>query len=147
MKVVPVMEEHDNRDGAVSAPVNVRDRARIVSHTMAGGTVVRVIGDVDLSVATALRKAFENVLAANPWIIVDLRRAGSVDSVGLGVLIAARQAARRRSGDLLLAAAPPSFVSVLHAARLGEVFTAFDTVPQAITFALAPRTDRDQVSP
>lgn len=142
MKVVPVIDEHDARDGAVCTPVKVKDRARIVSHPMAGGTVVRVIGDVDLSVATALRTAFENALAAHPWIIVDLRRAGSVDSVGLGVLIAARQAARRRAGDLLLAAAPPSFAPVLHAARLGAVFATFDTVPQAITFALAPRADQ-----
>ena len=46
--------------------------------------------------------------------------------------------ARRRGGDLLLAAASPFFVSVLRAARLDALFTTFDTVPRAISYALNP---------
>ena len=64
--------------------------------------VVRIVGDLDLAVAAGLRTTFETALARCPWIIVDLRRTGAVDSVGLGVLIAARQAR-------MLAAAPTPF--------------------------------------
>ncbi|BEL05455.1 STAS domain-containing protein [Actinoplanes sichuanensis] len=105
--------------------------------TLAGASVVRIVGDVDLAAAGQLRTALGQALVEHPWIIVDLRRVAAVDSVGLGVLIAAREAARRQSGDLLLAATPPFFRSVLQAARLETVFPTFDTVPQAMTFALA----------
>ncbi|WP_436535873.1 STAS domain-containing protein [Actinoplanes sp. HUAS TT8] len=110
----------------------------LVVHTVDGLSLVRVIGDVDLSVASRLRAALESALAANPWVVVDLSRVGAVDSIGLGVLAAARQAAGRGTGDLLLAAAPPFFTSVLHAARLSTVFRMYETVPSAMTAALAP---------
>lgn len=119
------------------------DGTTITVHAMAGATVLRLVGDLDLAVATRLRTTLDAALSGGPWIIVDLRQVEAVDSVGLGVLIAARQAARRSGGDLLLAAAPPLFVSVLQAARLGSVFVTFDTVPQAITFALAPAENHD----
>jgi anti-anti-sigma factor len=138
MSVVPVIDELGNGDSAAL----VVDGARIVLRGLAGASVVRVVGDVDLAVAGRLRATFESALAAHPWIIVDLRGADAVDSVGLGVLVAARQAARRRSGDLVLAAVPAFVTSVLRAARLGSAFTTFDSVPQAITYALRPAADR-----
>jgi anti-anti-sigma factor len=138
MSVVPVIDELGDGD---SAAIVVSD-AQIVLRSMAGVSVVRIVGDVDLAVATRLRATFESALAMHPWIIVDLRRADAVDSAGLGVLIAARHGARRRGGDLVLAAAPAFFLSVLHAARLGTAFTTFDTVPQAMTFALRSAAER-----
>ncbi|MBW6440213.1 STAS domain-containing protein [Actinoplanes hulinensis] len=125
MGVVPVIGEHDG--------------ARITVRAMAGASVVRIIGDLDLAVATRLRTDLESAIARCPWVIVDLRGIGAVDSLGLGVLLAARESALRQAGDLLLAAAPPFFRSVLRAARIDAVFTTFDTVPQAVTRALAPR--------
>ncbi|KUL30756.1 STAS domain-containing protein [Actinoplanes awajinensis] len=125
MNATPVADEHETDD------------FQVVTHTLDGVSLVRLIGDVDLSVAARLRTTFETALAAHPWVIVDLTRAGAVDSIGLGVLVAAAQVARRRSGDVLLAGAPPFFTAVLHAARLGAVFTTFATVPQAMTAALA----------
>ncbi|MEU4625685.1 STAS domain-containing protein [Actinoplanes sp. NPDC023801] len=128
MNVVPAVEEHDASACGTE----------ILLHTMTGASVVRVVGDLDLSTATRMRTTLETALAVSAWVIVDLRGADAVDSVGLGVLIAARESARRHGGDLLLAAASPFFVSVLSAARLDALFTAFDTVPQAITYALNP---------
>ncbi|WP_170154233.1 STAS domain-containing protein [Actinoplanes italicus] len=131
MGVIPVIEDPGN-------DTTVNGGTEIVWHAMPGASVVRVAGDVDLSTAARLRTAFEAALEESAWVIVDLRRAESVDSVGLGVLIAVREAARRRGGDLLLATASPFFVSVLRAARLDALFTLFDTVPRAITYALKP---------
>ncbi|WP_433796633.1 STAS domain-containing protein [Actinoplanes sp. CA-252034] len=118
---------------------DVVEATRITVHAMDGASVIRIIGDLDLDVAARLRATLESTVARCPWVIVDLRHTGGVDSVGLGILAAAGQSARRQGGDLLLAAAPPFFLSVVHAARLGAHFTTFDTVPQAITFALTPR--------
>jgi anti-anti-sigma factor len=64
---------------------------------------------------------------------MDLTRAATIDSVGLGAVVRARQAARRRGGDLLLAA-PSRFVqTVLHTMRLDGAFPTFDSVPQAMS--------------
>ncbi|GAA4954749.1 STAS domain-containing protein [Actinoplanes utahensis] len=134
MRVVPVIDEHEDHLGS---------HARIMAHAMAGASVIRLVGDIDLEVAAALRTTLDTALTASPWAIVDLRQVGAVDSVGLGVLIAARHAARRQGGDVLLAAAPPFFLAVLRAARLGAVFSTFATVPQAITWALSPRAVPD----
>ncbi|GAA2703442.1 STAS domain-containing protein [Actinoplanes palleronii] len=128
MNTTPVVDEHETDD------------FQVVTHTLDGVSLIRLIGDVDLSVAARLRTTFETALAAHPSIIVDLSQVGAVDSVGLGVLVTARQTARRQSGDVLLAAAPAFFTAVLHAARLGAVFTTFATVPQAMTAALAGTT-------
>jgi len=111
------------------------DEGQIILHTMDGMSLVRLIGDVDLSTATSLRATFEEALAASPRVIVDLSRVGAVDSIGLGILVTAVQVARRNHGDVLLAAAPPFFISVLRAARLNTTFTTYDTVPRAMTAA------------
>ena len=130
MRVVPVVDEH-GRGGCEVPDTNV-----ITVHTIAGASVVQVVGDLDLAVVDELRTALTEALANGPWLIVDLRRVEATDSVGLSVLVAARHAARRQAGDLLLAAAPPFFRSVLRAARLDTTLSTFETVPQAITWAL-----------
>ncbi|MCA2219044.1 STAS domain-containing protein [Jidongwangia harbinensis] len=85
-------------------------------------SLVRVAGDVDTGVVAELRAALETALAEHPRIIMDLTRAATIDSVGLGTVVRARQAARRRGGDLLLAA-PSRFVqTVLHTMRLDGAF-------------------------
>ncbi|WP_221329223.1 STAS domain-containing protein [Actinoplanes sp. L3-i22] len=113
------------------------DECRIVVHTMTGMCLIRLVGDVDLAVAARLRATLAAAVAEQPWIIVDLSRVGAIDSVALGVLAAAGQAARRGPGGLLLAAAPPFVTEVLRAARLSTVFTMFATVPAAMTTVLA----------
>lgn len=123
----------------VDEEVSGNGAGTIVLHTLTGASVVRVVGDADLSMAAGLRATLDTALMAAPWIIVDLSGAGAIDSVGIGVLLAVRAAARRQSGDLLLAAPPPFFRSVLRAARLTSAFATFDTVPQAMTAALAGR--------
>ncbi|MEU4214205.1 STAS domain-containing protein [Actinoplanes sp. NPDC026623] len=71
----------------------------------------------------------------HPRVIVDLARAGTVDSVGLSTLLAALRTACREGGDLLLAAPSGLMLDVLHASRLDTAFTTFGTVPQAMTAA------------
>jgi anti-anti-sigma factor len=131
MTVVSGVDRHEAQEAAED---------QVVVHAFSGGSLIRITGDLDLSTAARLRATFETALASDPWIIVDLSRAGVTDSVGLGVLVAARHGARRRGGDVLLAAAPPFLVSFLQAARLSGVFTMFDTVPQAMTATLSRGT-------
>ncbi len=132
---IPVI---DDRDDSTSVP-DETSGTRITVHSMPGASVVMIAGDIDLAVAEQLRTTLATALTVQPWIVVDLRLVGAVDSVGLGALLAARQAARRNGGDLLLAAPPPFFLAVLRAARLDAVLPTHDTLPQAITAAVTPR--------
>ncbi|MEV4704322.1 STAS domain-containing protein [Actinoplanes sp. NPDC049316] len=99
--------------------------------------LIRVTGDIDLDLVPDLRTGLETAVALRPYVIVDLTAARTVDSLGLGALVRGRSAARQRGGDLLLVA-PSRFVqTVVRTMRLHRAFRMFDTVPQAITAALA----------
>jgi anti-sigma B factor antagonist len=110
---------------------------RVSQHSMSSASLVRVIGGVDTTVVAELRTALDDALAVHRRVIVDLARAPTIDSVGLGTVVRAHQVARRRGGDLLLAA-PSRFVrTVLHTMRLDGALPIFDTVPQAMSATLA----------
>ena len=99
--------------------------------------LIDITGDIDVEVVPELRTALESAVAARPQVVVDLARVRVIDAAGLGVLVRARQAARRRNGDLLLAS-PSRFVrTVLRTMRLHTAFRTFDTVQQAMTAAHA----------
>jgi anti-anti-sigma factor len=99
--------------------------------------VVGVVGDLDIDVVGELRAALDTALQAHPRVVVDLGEAGTIDSVGLSEIVRGRQSARRRGGDLLLAA-PSRFVrTVLHTMRLDTAFPMFDSVAQAMSAAEA----------
>jgi anti-anti-sigma factor len=74
--------------------------------------LVRVTGDVDDDVVPALRSTLDSAVALRPFVIVDLTMAGAITSPGLGTLVRARNAVRRRGGELLLAA-PSRFVQTV----------------------------------
>lgn len=120
-------------------PREVADRVLITRHTMDGASLVQIVGDVDLDVVTHLRAVLDAAVGAHAWVIVDLSRARTIDSVGLSVLVAAGHAARRKGGELLLAA-PPSFLqTVLRSTRMATTFPVHDNVPRAMTAALLGR--------
>jgi anti-anti-sigma factor len=121
--------------GVTSRRGGTRDRVLITRHAVAGASLVRVIGDIDLDAVTTLRAALDAAVATHAWVIVDLSRTGTVDSVGLSVLVTANLAARRAGGGLLLAAPSPFLRSVLRSARPVTAFAVHDTLPQAMTAA------------
>ena len=101
-------------------------------------SIVRVTGDVDVDIVSELRDKLDEAVALRPVVIVDLTAAETVDSLCLSLLIRARNAARRRGGDVLLVVPSEFMLTVLRVQRLHDAFRAFDTVPQAITAAAAP---------
>jgi anti-anti-sigma factor len=110
--------------------VAVLDRVRV--EQLPTAAVVRVTGEIDMAVAPELRSALEAAVGAHPNVIVDLSQAGVIDSAGLSTLVRARNAARRRQGQLLLAG-PSRFVqTVLRTMRLHTAFRTFGTVQQAV---------------
>lgn len=119
-------------------PAAVGPLDRIAVELAPQAAVVHVSGDVDLDVSGELRAALDAAVEAQPYVVVDLTRAGTIDSAGLGTLVRARNAARRRAGELTLAG-PSRFVqTVLRTMRLHTAFRMFPSVRQAIAAAPVP---------
>ncbi|MCM4083812.1 STAS domain-containing protein [Paractinoplanes hotanensis] len=100
-----------------------------------GACLLRITGDVEVSTVPELRVALQAALTQCAWIIVDLSRAGTVESLGLRTLLAGSGAAQRHGGALVFAAPPLLLRRRLRASR--QAVTVFDSVPQALS-ALSP---------
>jgi anti-sigma B factor antagonist len=100
--------------------------ARLVSPAIA---VVRPVGDVDSATAAPLRAAIaEQVDAGARHVVLDLSGVDFMGSAGLALLIAEREAAIGREGELRLAGVPRTAGRALSLTGLTELF---DTYPDA----------------
>jgi anti-sigma B factor antagonist len=105
-------------------PVGVS--ARFLTPTV---TVVSPVGDVDTATAGPLRAAIgEQVAAGAKHVVLDLSGVDFMGSAGLALLIAEREAAISREGELRLAGVPRTAGRALSLTGLTELF---DTYPDA----------------
>jgi anti-sigma B factor antagonist len=90
--------------------------------TEAGVGVIRPRGRLNMVAAPRLRALVTQLVAAGtPRVVVDLSSTDSMDSSGLGALIAALKTTRQAGGDLRLAGAGPQVQAVLQLTNLGRV--------------------------
>ena len=94
-----------------------RDRARAAD-------VVVVGGDVDLHSAPELREQLERVSNEDhpSRIVVDLSEATFLDSMALGVLLAAKRSAEARGKRFVIVAATPEIRRIFEITMLDSVF-------------------------
>lgn len=91
--------------------------------------VVRPVGDVDTTTAAPLRTAIgEQVAAGAVHVVLDLSAVEFLGSAGLALLIAEREAAIAREGELRLAGVPRTAGRALSLTGLTELF---ETYPDA----------------
>ena len=95
--------------------------------------VVTVSGDVDIDIADELRALLERAAGERRNVILNLTMAHTIDAAGLGTLVRARNAARRRQGELLLAGPSPFIQTVLRTMRLHTAFRVFRSPDEAAT--------------
>jgi anti-anti-sigma factor len=86
----------------------------------AGCVTVEVCGNVEVTAAPVLRRALVRaVLRSRPTrVVVDLHRAGRIDSVGIGTLVAADQIAADRHVPMFVRHPTPPVAAQLRAAGL-----------------------------
>ena len=91
--------------------------------------VVRPVGDVDTATTSPLRTAIQQqVQAGARHVVLDLSGVEFMGSAGLALLIAEREAAIAREGELRLAGVPRTAGRALSLTGLTELF---DTYPDA----------------
>lgn len=95
----------------------------ITWETRDGATILRPLGDVDLSRSPCLRndirKAFEN---PPEKIIVELSEVSYMDSSGVATLVEAMQLSRKTNSKLVLCCMTERVQSIFEIARLDQVF-------------------------
>ncbi|MGY1832986.1 STAS domain-containing protein [Geodermatophilus sp. SYSU D01180] len=84
--------------------------------------VIRPVGRLNMVAAPQLRALVGRLVAGGtPRVVVDLSGTESMDSSGLGALIAGLKTTRQAGGDLRLAGAGEQVQAVLELTNLGRV--------------------------
>jgi anti-sigma B factor antagonist len=108
---------------------------RCSRYDVAGITVIRVIGEIDLHSVPVLRdELFAAAGHGRPRLVVDLSGVDFMDCTGLGVLVAGLRRARERGGGLWLVISSSVTVvrKVLRITRLDAVLPIHRTVAEAL---------------
>lgn len=104
--------------------------------TPAGIGIVRPTGRLNMVSAPRLRSVIGHLVEAGTVrVVLDLSETESMDSSGLGAIVAGLKTARQAGGDLRIAAAGPQVLAVLDLTKLTRVLrprpdvaSAFDSV-------------------
>lgn len=109
------------------------DGFRVEHETIDDGvTVVRPVGDVDLSRSPLLREAISEAQQSNPLrIIIDLSGVPYMDSSGVATLVEAMTIARKQKCTLVLCNMQDKVRAIFEITRLDSVFTIVDNCEDA----------------
>ena len=117
-----------------------------VRHEAVGDTlVVHLQGDIDIQVAAAMRKWLTTACENHRNLVLNMAEVKFIDSTGLGVMVRAHQAAKRRGGQVVLATPSRFLLTILHTMRLEPVFPTFATPELAVTWLEERAPELDQV--
>ena len=98
-----------------------------------GIEVVTVEGEIDIYTAPRLRELLIELAAkGNYQLIVNLDKAGFLDSTALGVLVGGLKRVRPHDGSLDLVCAQERILKIFRITGLTKVFGIYPTVDQAI---------------
>lgn len=88
-----------------------------------GCTILRPDGDIVASVADELRTHLKEIMhqLSGP-LVIDLSRVELIDSVGIGLLIAAHNTLSKKGGRLALTQVSPDLAALLRTMRLDKHF-------------------------
>ncbi|SNT65530.1 anti-anti-sigma factor [Asanoa hainanensis] len=114
--------------------------ARFGVHSESDVVVVAANGDIDTQTSHELQALLSAPIAAGRPVILDLEGVNLVDSAALGVLVRARQEARRRHVPLCLAAPSRFLLTVLHTMRLRHAFPIFGDRASALSALAGERS-------
>lgn len=98
-----------------------------------GVTVVRPMGDVDMSRSPELRTALRSAQESSPRkLVVDLDEVGYMDSSGLATLVEAMRKAKSASTSMVLCSMNDKVRAIFEIARLNQFFTIVDDLDSAL---------------
>lgn len=107
----------------------------LTTHTSGGVVVVNVFGTLDINSHLALKKKIrECVDEGTRKILLDMSGIQSIDSTGIGTLVALLNTARSHNGDVRLAGSfDPCVEEIFRLCGLHRVFTVYEDIDSGIT--------------
>jgi anti-sigma B factor antagonist len=93
--------------------------------------VVHLAGELDISGAPDMKRAFDDILGFDGRVIVDLRSVSFMDSMGLGALIDGRNRLEDDGAVVMLVANSGPAGRLLALTKLDESFPVFDSIEAA----------------
>ena len=104
--------------------MNDTDQIEVKTEVLEDATIVKPIGEIDLSRAPSLRHHLNEAQATKPSsLVIDLSEVPYMDSSGVATLVEAMQIARRNKSRIILCAMQERVRSIFEIARLDAVFT------------------------
>lgn len=98
-----------------------------------GGTVAHLVGNVDTVTADSLLAALQGAIVdGNARLVGDMSRVGYTSTAGLCALLGATKDARRRGGDLRLAAVGEKMLNVLQLSGFTTILRLYPDVDAAL---------------
>ncbi|WP_406091568.1 STAS domain-containing protein [Streptomyces sp. NBC_01013] len=99
-------------------------RLTITARDAATGPVLEIAGDLDHSTAPELRRVVDRLpVTGGQLLVLDMADVQFCDSSGISALLAARNLAMEKGGDIALAAVPANTARILRIIGLDRVFT------------------------
>lgn len=113
--------------------MNDTDQIEVTTEVLEGTTIIKPIGEIDLSRAPSLRHHLNEAQAAKPGtLVIDLAEVPYMDSSGVATLVEAMQIARRNKSRIILCSMQERVKSIFEIARLDAVFTIVDNRETAL---------------
>ncbi len=107
-----------------------------------GWAILSVTGELELATAPQLRQRVVGLVGeGHTRLIFDLSGVDFIDSIGLGMVVAALKRARARGGDVVVAGAVPRVQALFEITRLVEIIRFFPNVEQALAAGLGSSLD------
>ncbi len=104
----------------------------VAQSSVAGSTILRPAGDIDMSCAPAIRKAVAGVMRERPGrLIMDLSAVSYMDSSGIATLVEALQQSMRNKMKFVLVGVTPQVRSAFEITKLVSMFTMVATIDDA----------------
>ncbi|MCU1688445.1 MAG: anti-anti-sigma factor [Pseudonocardiales bacterium] len=104
-----------------------------------GCAVLAIAGEVDVYTAPAFRDRLIEMVAVDPFVVVDLTGLAFIDSTGLGVLVAGRNLALEHGGAMAFVCTQDRVLKLLRITGLDSVFDVHAAVDGAIAGLRAAR--------
>jgi len=110
----------------------------IGAEQLEGGTIVRVVGELDLSTHERLGEELKSIASAGSAIAIDLSSCDFIDSSGIRALLIGREAAEEHGGSLALAAAKPQVVRILDVTGVASALPIHASAEEALAAQPGP---------
>ncbi|HEU5355863.1 MAG TPA: STAS domain-containing protein [Actinocrinis sp.] len=95
--------------------------------------VLRIVGEIDIYTAPALRERLAELLGTGvKHVVLDTSGISFLDSSGLGVLVSGHKRIRAHDGSLVLVAAQERILQLFRLTGLIRLFPPYPTVSEAI---------------